>query len=147
AAALALGEKVGATGRDFVLAWLVGWEVTAQTMRPVMGPAGNELVNRGWFNQGFQETLGVAALGAKLLNLDVMQTRMALGHAASAMAGMMKNRGSDTKGFTAGSAAMHGVIGAELMAMGFTANEDILDGDIGVARLLGLEQGDPAKIL
>ncbi|TMK54531.1 MAG: MmgE/PrpD family protein, partial [Actinobacteria bacterium] len=114
AAALALGEKVGATGRDFVLAWLVGWEVTAQTMRPVMGPAGNELVNRGWFNQGFQETLGVAALGAKLLNLDVMQTRMALGHAASAMAGMMKNRGSDTKGFTAGSAAMHGVIGAEL---------------------------------
>jgi 2-methylcitrate dehydratase PrpD len=112
-----------------------------------MGPAGNELINRGWFNQGFQETLGVAALAAKLLELDVRQTRMAIGHAASAMAGMMKNRGSDTKGFTAGSAAMHGVIGAELVAMGFTANEDILDGEIGVARMLGLEQGDPEKIL
>ena len=42
---------------------------------------------------------------------------------------------------------MHGVIGAELVAMGFTANEDILDGEIGVARMLGLEQGDPEKIL
>ena len=28
-----------------------------------LGPRGNELINRGWFNQGFQETLGVAALG------------------------------------------------------------------------------------
>ena len=72
---------------------------------------------------------------------------MALGHAASAMAGMMKNRGTDTKGFTAGSAAMHGVIAAELAAMGFTADRDILDGEIGVARLLGLENGDPEKIL
>jgi 2-methylcitrate dehydratase PrpD len=72
---------------------------------------------------------------------------MALGHAASAMAGMMKNRGTDTKGFTAGSAAMHGVIAAELAANGFTADRDILDGELGVARLLGLENGDPQKML
>jgi 2-methylcitrate dehydratase PrpD len=147
AATLALGEKLDASGRDFVLAWLVGWEVTAQTMKVCLSPAGNDLVNRGWFNQGFQETLGVAAVAAKLLKLDVTQTRMALGHAASAMGGLMKNRGTDTKGFTAGSAAMHGVIAGELTAMGFTANADILDGDIGVARLLGLENGDPAKML
>jgi 2-methylcitrate dehydratase PrpD len=72
---------------------------------------------------------------------------MALGHAASAMAGMMKNRGTDTKGFTAGSAAMHGVIAGELAATGFTADRDILDGEIGVARLLGLDNGDPEKML
>jgi 2-methylcitrate dehydratase PrpD len=147
AAALALGEHLGASGRDCVLAWLVGWEVTAQTMKVCVGPKGNDLVNRGWFNQGFQETLGVAALAAKLLRLDVPQTRMALGNAASAMSGLMKNRGSDTKGFNAGSAAMHGVIAGELSAGGFTANPDILDGDIGVARLLGLDNGDPRKIL
>jgi 2-methylcitrate dehydratase PrpD len=147
AAATAVGEKVDASGRDYVLAWLVGWEITAQTMKLVMGPGGNDLINRGWFNQGFQETLGAAALAAKLLKLDVMQTRMAIGHAASAMAGMLKNRGTDTKGFTAGSSAMHGVIGAELMAMGFTANDDIIDGDIGVARLLMPDGGDPAQVL
>ena len=147
AATLALGEKLGSSGRDFVLAWLIGWEITAQTMKVCLGPRGNELINRGWFNQGFQETLGVAALAAKLLHCDIDQTRMALGNAASAMAGMMKNRGTDTKGFTAGSAAMHGVIAAELARAGFTADPDILDGDLGVARLLGLENGDPQKML
>jgi 2-methylcitrate dehydratase PrpD len=147
AATLALGEKLEASGRDVVVAWMIGWEITAQTMKVCLGPRGNELINRGWFNQGFQETLGVAALGARLLGLDVEQTRMALGNAASAMAGMMKNRGTDTKGFTAGSAAMHGVIAAELAGMGFTADCDILDGDIGVARLLGLENGDPETML
>jgi 2-methylcitrate dehydratase PrpD len=147
ASSVALGEKLGVSGRDLVLAWVVGWEITAQTMKPVMEPLGNGLINRGWFNQGFQECLGVAALSAKLLGLDVDQTRMALGHAASAMGGVMKNRGSDTKGFTAGNAAMHGVMAAELAALGFTANPDIFDGEFGVARMLGLENGDPEKIL
>jgi len=147
AASLALGEQLGSSGREVVLAWMIGWEITAQTMKVCLGPRGNELINRGWFNQGFQETLGVAALASKLLGLDVDQTRMALGNAASAMAGMMKNRGTDTKGFSAGSAAMHGVIAAELAATGFTADRDILDGELGVARLLGLENGDPEKVL
>jgi len=147
AAALALGQQLGSNGRDVVVAWAIGWEVTAQTMKVCIGPRGNELINRGWFNQGFQETLGVAALAARLLDLDIEQTRAALGHAASAMAGMMKNRGTDTKGFTAGSAAMHGVMAGELADLGFTADPDILDGELGVARLLGLEQGDPERVL
>lgn len=147
AASLALGEKLGIPGREVAVAWAIGWEVTAQTMKVCLGPRGNELINRGWFNQGFQETLGVAALAARLYGLDVGRTRMAIGHAASAMGGLMKNRGTDTKGFTAGSAAMHGVMAAELAAAGFTADPDILDGELGVARLLGLESGDPEKIL
>jgi 2-methylcitrate dehydratase PrpD len=147
AAALAVGEKVGASGREVILAWLVGYEVICQTAKPCMDGARNTLLWRGWFNQGFQPVLGVAALTAKLLGLDVTQTRMALGNAASAMAGVMKNRGSDTKSFTAGNAAMHGVIAGELIALGFTANEDILDGDLGVARMMGLDVGDPQKIL
>lgn len=147
AAALAIGEKIGASGRDLILAWLVGWDVIAQTSKPCASPTGNDLLNRGWFNQGFQPVLGVAALSAKLMDLDVQQTRMALGNAAGAMGGLLRNRGSDTKSFQAGSAAMHGVIAAELVADGFTANEDIIDGEFGVARLLGLENGDPAKVL
>ena len=147
AAALALGEKLGSSGRDTVLAWLVGWDVIAQTSKPCGTPQGNSLLNRGWFNQGFQPALGVAALAAKLMGLDVLQTRMALGNAAGAMGGLLKNRGSDTKSFQAGNAAMHGVMAAELVALGFTANADILDGDIGVARLLGLEDGDPERAL
>ena len=144
---LAVAEKLGASGRDAVLAWLVGWDVIAQTSKPCSTPQGNSLLGRGWFNQGFQPALGVAAVAAKLMGLDVRQTRMALGNAAAAMGGLLKNRGSDTKSFQAGNAAMHGVMAADLVAVGFTANEDILDGDIGVARLLGLEDGDPGKVL
>jgi len=147
AATLALGEKLESTGGDAVLAWMVGWEVIAQTSKLCLGPRGNELLNRGWFNQGFQPVLGVAALAGKLMGFDVRQMRMALGHAASTMAGILKNRGSDTKSFVAGNAAMHGIMAAELVALGFTANEDIIDGDIGVARLLGLDGGDPQKVL
>jgi 2-methylcitrate dehydratase PrpD len=42
---------------------------------------------------------------------------------------------------------MHGVIAAELASTGFTADADILDGELGVARLLGLDAGDPHKML
>ena len=147
AATLALGEKLESTGREAILAWMIGWEVIAQTSTICRSPTGNSLLNRGWFNQGFQPALGVAALAAKMMGLDVRQTRMAIGHAASTMAGVMKNRGSDSKSFVAGNAAMHGIMAAELVARGYTANEDILDGELGVARMLGLENGDPQKIL
>ena len=147
AATLAVGEKVGSCGRDGVLAWMVGWEVIRQTAMPCMDGPRNTLLWRGWFNQGFQPTLGVAALTAKLLGLNVTQTRMALANAASSMGGVLKNRGSDTKSFTAGNAAMHGVMAAELAALGFSGNEDILDGDDGVIRMMGLDVGDPQKVL
>jgi 2-methylcitrate dehydratase PrpD len=147
AATMAVGEKLGSSGRDVILAWMVGWEVIRQTATPCMDGSRNTLLWRGWFNQGFQPALGVAALTAKLMGLDVAQTRMALGNAASAMGGILKNRGSDTKSFTAGNAAMHGVMAAELVALGFTANQDIIDGDNGVIRMMGLEVGDPQKVL
>ncbi len=147
AATLAVGEKLDASGRDVILAWMIGYEVICQTAKPCMDGPRNTLLWSGWFNQGFQPVLGVAAAAAKLMGLDVNQIRMAFGNAASAMAGVLKNRGSDTKSFTAGNAAMHGVMAAELAGLGFTANEDILDGDDGVARLLGREVGDPRKVL
>ncbi len=147
AATLAVGEKLDASGHDVILAWMIGYEVICQTAKPCMDGPRNTLLWSGWFNQGFQPVLGVAAATAKLMGLDVGQTRRAFGNAASAMAGVLKNRGSDTKSFTAGNAAMHGVMAAELAGLGFTANEDIIDGDDGVARLLGREVGDPEKVL
>jgi 2-methylcitrate dehydratase PrpD len=147
AATLAVGEKVGASGRSMILAWMVGWEVTVQTSRPVTGGGRNMLLDNGWFNQGFQSALGTAAATATLLGLDVTQTRMALGNAAAAMSGVMKNRASDTKSFIAGNAAMHGVMAAELVEAGFTANEDILDGEDGILHMLARGVGDPMAVL
>ena len=147
AAAMAVGAKIGASGKDVVVAWMVGWDVIRQTTLPCMDGMRNTLLWSGWFNQGFQTTLGVAALTANMMRLDVTQTRMALGNAASGMAGVLKNRGSDTKSFTAGNAAMHGIMAAELASRGFTANGDILDGDDGIMRMMGKDVGDPQKVL
>src|SRR5262249_20029683 len=44
ASTLALGEKLESTGRDAILAWMVGWEVIAQTSKLCLGPRGNELL-------------------------------------------------------------------------------------------------------
>jgi 2-methylcitrate dehydratase PrpD len=147
AATLAFGEKLGASGTDVILGWMVGYDIITQTAKVTADPKGNTLLNRGWFNQGFLPAIGVAAAASRMLNFDVMQTRMAMGHAASTMAGMLKNRGSDTKGFVAGNAAMHGIMAAELVALGFTANDEIMDGDIGVARLLSFGTGDAQAML
>ena len=147
AAALAVGEKLGSSGSDVIAAWQVGYEVIIQTGRPSRSPEGSSLLVRGWFNQGFQAVLGVTALTGRLLGLDVMQMRMALGIGAASMSGLIKNRASDAKSYTAGHAAMQGVAAAELAAMGFTGNEDILDGEIGVAHLVGPEHGRPEQIL
>ena len=34
AATLAVGEKLDASGRDVILAWMIGWEVICQTAKP-----------------------------------------------------------------------------------------------------------------
>jgi 2-methylcitrate dehydratase PrpD len=147
AAALAVAEQRQASGKDLILAWMVGWEVTAATSRPCDHPDGNLLLQSGWHAQGFAPALGVAALCAKLRGFDAMQTRMCLGNAASGMGGLVKNKGRDTKPLLAGNAAMHGVVAAEQTAWGLTANEDILDGEKGVARLLGRNEGALEKVL
>lgn len=147
AATMAYGEKIDASGKDVILGWMVGYEIITQTAKVTAAPGGNILLDRGWFNQGFLPAIATAAATSRMAGLDVMQTRMSMGHAASTMAGMLKNRGSDTKGFVAGNAAMHGVMATELVALGFTANDEIMDGDIGVARLLSFEARGPEIML
>ena len=52
------------------------------------------------------------------------------------------------KGFTAGSAAMHGVMVAELIALGFTGNRASSTGDDGVMRMIEVRRwGDPQKVI
>ncbi|HEY6533497.1 MAG TPA: MmgE/PrpD family protein [Acidimicrobiales bacterium] len=146
AATLAVGEALGRSGAEVVLAWLVGWELTARTSAPCNTSSGHTLLNAGWHNEGFQTTLGVAAAAARLHDLDASKTCHAIGIAASSMGGMLRNRGTDAKWLHAGWAALHGVAAAELAADGFTADPGILDGPHGVIDLLA-PGADPQGIL
>ena len=128
-AALAAGEAETATGGDLVVAYLIGFEISA-----ALGIALNpDHYTRGWHATSSIGTLGCAAAAAKLLGLDVAQTRHALGVAASLASGLKENFGSMTKPFHAGHAARNGVFAALLAREGFTASEAALDGTQGYA--------------
>ncbi|HEV8584176.1 MAG TPA: MmgE/PrpD family protein [Methylomirabilota bacterium] len=129
ATALACGEAETADGAALALAYVIGFEIDA-----ALGLALNpDHYTRGWHATSSIGTLGCAAAAARLLGLDVSQTRHALGIAASMASGLKENFGSMTKPFHAGHAARCGVSAAQLAREGLTASDGALDGTQGYA--------------
>jgi 2-methylcitrate dehydratase PrpD len=127
AAALAAAEAETADGAALALAYVIGFEIDA-----ALGIALNpEHYTRGWHATSTIGTLGCAAATARLLALDVTQTRHALGIAASMASGLKENFGSMTKPYHAGHAAQSGVRAAQLAREGMTASDTALDGRQG----------------
>jgi 2-methylcitrate dehydratase PrpD len=126
-AILALAEVSKSSGREAIEAYIVGFEAQCAVVRGVSGSH----YMRGWHATGTIGTMGAAAAGAKLLKLDVQQTRMALGIAASQACGLRQNFGTMTKPFHPGNAARSGVMAAMLAKRGFTAHPDIMEERFG----------------
>jgi len=129
AAALALGEALGKSGRDVLLAFIAGYEVECQ----IGAMAGNSHYEKGFHATGTFGTFGATAAAARLMGLDAQQTAIAFGIAASEAAGLKYNFGTMTKPLHVGKAAMNGVIAARLAARGFTARDDAIEGPQGFA--------------
>lgn len=130
-AVLAIAESTGCGGKDAVLAFAVGYEVTAR-LGASMGPSSYA---RGWHATSVVGTLGAAAAVARLLDLDEAQTRHALGIATSMASGSRQNFGSMTKPLHAGLAARAGVEAATLASLGFTADERAIEAPLGFGAL------------
>ena len=133
AAALAAGELALADGRAVLHAFLLGFEVET-TLAEVINPAHYA---HGWHATGTLGTIGAAAAAARLLGLDVAQTRHALAVAASQSSGLKENFGTMTKPFHAGHAARSGVLSALMAREGWTASEQALEGPQGFFAVLG----------
>ena len=130
-AVLALGQEIRASGADVLLAYTLGFEVETQ-----IGLGVNPRhYNLGWHATSTLGTLGAAAACAKLLGLDVENTCMALGIAASTAAGLRQNFGTMTKPLHPGQAAMNGVTAAQLAQLGWTADANILEAPYGFCQL------------
>lgn len=129
AAALALGEAIGASGRDVLTAFIAGYEVECR----IGEMCGDDHYEHGFHATGTVGTFGAAAAAAKLLKLDVEKTAVALGIAASQASGLKINFGTMTKPLHAGKAAMNGIIAARLAARDFTARTDAIEGPQGFA--------------
>ena len=133
AAALAVGERLNVSGRTFLEAFLVGFEVeckVAEAIKP-------DHYLRGFHSTGTIGTFGAVASAARLMKLSPAQIAHALGIAASMSSGIRVNFGSMTKPLHAGRAAENGVTAAELASRGFTAGDEPLDGEWGFFQVLG----------
>jgi 2-methylcitrate dehydratase PrpD len=120
---LALAEALEVTGRQFLEAYIVGFEVTTR----IGWSVGFNLLKHGWHPNGVLAVVGSAAAGARLLGADVSQTRVAIGIGASCSSGIRKNVGFMTKPFHMGHAAANGILAAQLARRGYTADPDILE--------------------
>ncbi|MFV0297197.1 MAG: MmgE/PrpD family protein [Hyphomicrobiaceae bacterium] len=129
AAVLALGEAMGASGRDVLTGFIAGYEVECRLGDMV----GDDHYEHGFHATGTMGTFGAAAGAANMLKLDAERTAMALGIAASEASGLKINFGTMTKPLHAGKAAMNGLMAARLAARDFTARPDAIEAAQGFA--------------
>ena len=133
AASLAVGERLGASGRTVMEAFLIGFEVECKIADAIYPTH----YKQGFHTSGTIGAFGAAAATAKLLKLDRTQLAHAIGITASMSAGIRVSFGTMTKPLHVGRAAFNGVTAAQLAAKGFTAGADALDGQWGFFKVTG----------
>ena len=143
AAGLAAGEVTGASGRELLDAYVVGFEIECALGR-AMNPSHYA---RGWHCTSTLGSLGAAAAVARLLHLGSIETGRALSIAASEASGLKENFGSMVKPLHVGMAARNGVLAALLAAEGFTASDAAIDGPQGLVAAFSDGSRDLAGIL
>ena len=131
-ALLALAEHTGASGRALIDALVLGIDVSCRVGN-AMYP---DHYDRGWHITGSTGTLGAAAGCARLLQLDVHKTTMALGIAASQPVGMREQFGTMTKPFHPGGAARAGLMAALMAQHGYTASPRALEAPRGMMQTI-----------
>ena len=127
AAALAISEARGLTGRDLLTALVAGVELPCRLGSMLQPPN----LRAGFHPTGNLVPFGATAAVAHLLHLDATQWAHALGAAATQCAGLLASGGTMSKPFHSGKAAMHGVMSANLASRGFIARPDAIEASEG----------------
>lgn len=132
-AILALVEPNTMSGKDFTLAYHLGVEVECKIAEAI-SPRSYE---DGFHSTGTCGPFGSAAACAKLRHFNIGEVLTLLGLVGSQAAGLRENFGTMTKPFHAGHAAQIGVMSADLVALGWTASQEILEADSGFFHAYG----------
>ena len=130
-AALAVGELVGASGRDVLTAIVAGYEVCCR-LGQALDPTSH--YGRGFHPTCTAGTFGAAAAAAKLFGLSKEQIVSAFGVSGSQAAGSLQFlvNGAWNKRFQVGAAAMNGVIAATLARNDFAGAIQSVEGKHGL---------------
>jgi 2-methylcitrate dehydratase PrpD len=143
--ALAASEMAGVSGKRFILAVVLGYEVMVR-LGSALGPENS--YKRGFHPTGTCGTFGSGVAAAKILDLAEEKIVNALGISGSQAAGSMEYlaQGAWTKPFHAGWAAHSGMIAALLSSKGFIGPSSILEGRDGFLHAYS-NGADPVKVL
>jgi len=142
-AILALAEKLEASGRDMLTAYMVGTEVQWK-LGEALVDCGDHYA-RGWHSTCTVGAFGATAAAAKLLALTQGEATHAFGIAASEAGGFQEQFGTHCKSFHAGRANEIGVRAALLAKGGFTSAKTAFEGKVGYLKLVA-EKYDLSKI-
>lgn len=141
-AALAMAEAKGISGTELLAAVVAGYETALRIGRDHTA----DLSGRGFRTTPAYGVFGAAAAVARVLRLDATRTTHALALAANMAGGLREfaEAGSEDFAFQAGSAAMNGILAAELAAGGATGATSALEGAGGFFRAFGEKNRDYA---
>lgn len=141
-AALAAAQQTGASGRDFITASVVGYEVGIR----VGGFLGRSHY-KVFHTTGTAGTLAAAAAVSYLLEADEEIMLHALGSAGTQAAGLWEflRDAADSKQLHTAKAAADGLLSAYLARDGFTGARRILEGKQGMAAGMSSDS-DPAQL-
>lgn len=130
-AAFAVGELVGASGRDVLTAIVAGYEVCCR-LGKALDPTSHYA--RGFHPTATAGTYGAAAAAAKLFGLSQQQIISAFGVSGSQAAGSLQflMNGAWNKRYQVGAAAMNGVIAATLARNDFVGAVESIEGKHGL---------------
>lgn len=132
-AALVVGTACGATVRETLEAYAVGFEAMAAVSRSSYP----KLYDRGWHATAVCGVFGAAATAARLLELDERTTSHALRVAALRAGGLRAAFGSEGKSIQVGMAAAQGVLAARLAEAGVHLPGEVLHGPTGFEGVYG----------
>lgn len=134
-AALSVAENQRKTGKDLILAYILGCEAAYRIGRSV-DPTH---YNSGWHTTGTEGIFGAAVAACKLLDMPKSNIAFAIGIAASEASGLRENFGTMTKFLHAGQAAAKGTRAALLAKYGYTSAKTIFEGETGFCNVFSKE--------
>jgi len=126
--ALTLGDKLGASGKDVLAAYILGLEVQGKVALSCDFTLATE---RKPNSMAYIGCLGATTAAAKMLHLTARQTATALAISANMAGNIRANHGTDMGALTAGNACRAGVIAALMARSGVTASQKIIEADNG----------------
>jgi len=129
--AMALGERESVSGREFITAVVLGYDVASR-----VGAAASQAIRRGFHPTPVFAPFGAVAAASKILKMNADEVLNAFGIVASHSSGLMEysETGGEVKRIHAAMAACSGIRSVELAKRGLTGPPTALEGRKGLCQ-------------